>query len=312
MTPPRRGVLQMSGVVIDILQKVERLPRPGEEVSALASRIGPGGGFNALAAARRAGADAAYGGMLGTGPFAEIARSALAFEGADIVQTARSGADQGFCVVLVEADGERAYVYNAGAERTASAADLARVPAGDFAWTLLGGFAEPEDGEDVFGDWLAALSRSTRLMFDPTPLAFCVPPERLGAALRRADWISANAREAEAITGEAPARASQVLGRDREGAVVRDGAAGCWISWDGGTAHHIPGFPVDVVDATGAGDAHIGAFVAALMAEKEPAKAARFANAAAALSVKTMGAATAPRLSETLAFLRTADVSREV
>ena len=57
------------------------------------------------------------------------------------------------------------------------------------------------------------------------------------------------------------------------------------------------------VDSTGAGDAHIGAFLAALLAGREAADAARFANAAAALSVTRLGAATAPLLSETLAFL---------
>ena len=86
---------------------------------------------------------------------------------------------------------------------------------------------------------------------------------------------------------------------------MRDGARGCWISQAGGAARLIEGFAVAAVDTTGAGDAHIGAFIAARLAGRTAFEAARFANAAAALSVMRLGAATAPRLDETLAFLAT-------
>ena len=302
--PRARGLLQMTGVVVDILQKVERLPLPGEEVAALASRVGAGGGFNALSAAKRAGADVAYGGMLGQGVFAEVARAALAAEGVEALQTRAAEVDQGYCVVLVERGGERAYVYSPGAERTACTADLAALPVEAFAWVLLGGYAAPEAGEDVFGDWLAALPRKTLLMFDPTPLALRLAPARLAPALARADWVSANASEARALTGFDPPRAAEALAQGRLGATVRDGAAGSWLAVAGEAAAHVAGFPVEAVDATGAGDTHNGAFIAALLEGRGPEEAARFANAAAALSVLRLGAATGPSGSEALGFLQ--------
>jgi sugar/nucleoside kinase (ribokinase family) len=295
----------MTGVVIDILQKVERLPRPGEEIAAEASQVGAGGGFNALAAARRAGADAVYGGVLGQGAFAQLARAALATEGVEALQTRAAGVDQGHCVVLVERGGERAYVYSPGAERTATAADLAALPVRDFAWVLLGGYAAPDPpGDDVFGDWLAALAAGPLLLFDPTPLALRLAPSRFAPALARADWVSANANEARALTGLDPAQAAQALAQGRAGALVRDGANGCWLACAGEPARHVAGFPVEPLDATGAGDTHNGAFIAARLAGQPPLEAARFANAAAALSVLRLGAATAPDLAETLAFLQ--------
>lgn len=300
----KRGLLQLTGAVIDILQKVERLPRPGEEVPAQAALIAPGGGFNALAAARRAGADVAYGGALGTGPFADMVRTALAAEGVEALQKRALEIDQGFCVVLVERGGERAYVVNPGAERAATAQDLASLPLADFQWALLGGYAAPDPPEpDIFADLLAALPRNVKLMFDPTPLAVVVGRARVGRALARADWVSANWREAQALTGEPdPAKAARSLAAGREGALVRDGANGCWLA-EGGAAQRIAGFAVEAVDTTGAGDAHVGAFIAALLAGRPAAEAARFSNAAAAISVTRLGAASAPRLAETLAFL---------
>ena len=47
---------------------------------------------------------------------------------------------------------------------------------------------------------------------------------------------------------------------------------------------------VDAVDATGAGDAFDGAFLACLLREMDPFEAARFANVAAALSTRSYGA----------------------
>lgn len=294
-------LLQMTGVVVDILQKVGRLPVSGEGLTASAARIGAGGGFNALAAARRAGACVAYGGMLGTGPFADICEAALKAEGTPVLLRRRIAQDQGFCTVLVERDAERAYVYTPGAERAAAASDLAALPVADFGWALLGGYAAPM-GEDIFGDWLDALPPSVTLMFDPTPLAVIVGRAGVERALRRADWVSANRREAQALTGLDPALAAEALAQGRRGAVVRDGARGCWVAFDG-AAVAVAGFPVEAVDSAGAGDAHVGAFVAALMEGMAPAAAARFANAAAAVVVTRLGAATAPLRGEVRATL---------
>jgi 2-dehydro-3-deoxygluconokinase len=53
---------------------------------------------------------------------------------------------------------------------------------------------------------------------------------------------------------------------------------------------HIPGFAVDAVDATGAGDCFAGALVARLAAGDDLPSAARYANAAAALTTTGYGA----------------------
>lgn len=49
-------------------------------------------------------------------------------------------------------------------------------------------------------------------------------------------------------------------------------------------------YPVQALDATGAGDCFGGAFMAELMAGRDPFQAARYANVAAALSTTGYGA----------------------
>ncbi len=66
----------------------------------------------------------------------------------------------------------------------------------------------------------------------------------------------------------------------------------------------IPGFRVDAVDATGAGDAFTGALLAELARGEELFAACRFANAAAALSTLGYGAiAPLPRRDDVMRFL---------
>ncbi len=70
----------------------------------------------------------------------------------------------------------------------------------------------------------------------------------------------------------------------------------------------MPGFTVEAIDATGAGDTFAGAFLARIAAGEEIHAAARYANAAAALSTRGYGAvAPIPREAEVQRFLTEAD-----
>ncbi|MEK3981589.1 sugar kinase [Psychrobacillus sp. FSL K6-2836] len=73
--------------------------------------------------------------------------------------------------------------------------------------------------------------------------------------------------------------------------VLKLGREGCIVATPEKKTH-IPGFIVDSLDATGAGDTFDGAFVAQLSKGKSPKTAAQYANAAAALSTQGIGAVT--------------------
>ncbi|TJW76470.1 MAG: ribokinase, partial [Mesorhizobium sp.] len=80
-------------------------------------------------------------------------------------------------------------------------------------------------------------------------------------------------------------------------------ANGCFVRLADGSARAIQGFKVAAVDTNGAGDTHIGAFVSALSRGVPPFAAARYANAAAALSVTRHGGSSAPTEQEIQTFL---------
>ncbi len=298
------GMLQLSGVVVDFVHRVDHLPAAGEEVETSAFLMTAGGGFNAMAAARRMGVPVTYGGMLGKGPLAEIVRDALQREGIGLASKARATIDQGSCAVIVHRDGERSFITHHGAEREIALSHLRSLAADRYSYALLTGYSLYKTrSAEAYLAWLPALDRPPLLVFDPGPIVADIPRATLERVITRCDWVSANAAEALVLTGETDmAAAAARLASGRKGALVRRGADGCWLC-EHGKVTHVPGFPVEAIDTNGAGDTHDGVFIAALVRGFSAADAALIANAAAALSTTIIGPATSPAATETRRFL---------
>jgi sugar/nucleoside kinase (ribokinase family) len=297
-------------VIVDLVMYVPALPARGGDVLADDAALATGGGYNVLSAAARQGLAAAYAGRHGTGPFGDLVRRDLAADGVALLLPRTADGDTGFCAGFVEADGERTYATRQGVEGTLTAADLDGLPLGPRDAVYLSGYDVAYTHGDVVAAWFSRLDGAVLAVFDPGPLAGELPEGPLRQVLGRTDWLSANCREAALLGGlDDPAQAAARLvagGAARRGCVVRDGARGCWVATrDGGPAEHVPVPipPVAVADTAGAGDTHVGAFVAALARGASPAAACRWANAAAARSVTTRGPATGPVYATTAADL---------
>ena len=131
------------------------------------------------------------------------------------------------------------------------------------------------------------------------------------------DYLVPNETEAEALTGIA---VGDLAGARRAGdALLARGAGTALITLGerGALFHtqersvHVPPFAAGkVVETTGAGDAFVGGFAAALAAGADPLEAARFGSATAGISVTRPGTAPAmPRRAEIEALLRTQPAS---
>lgn len=288
-------------VVLDLVMRVPGLPPIGGDVFASQTDLLPGGGFNVMAAAARVGAEVVYAGGHGGGRFGDLVRAALATEGITPALPAATDADTGICVVLVDDAGERTFVTGGGAESSVDAAALAALPvtAADVVYVSGYSLLVPAKAA-VLLDRLTTVEGATVLV-DPGPLVAEIDSSLWARLLARTSILSANAREARILTGETDLRdASAALARALPGpaaVVVRDGPAGCLLTHDGGT-EHVPGFPVQAVDTTGAGDAHCGVLGAELLHGVDLRAAAVRANAAAAIAVTRPGPATAPTRAE--------------
>lgn len=302
-------MLHMGGAVVDYVYRISQLPpRGGESVAAAHARIA-GGGFNQMSAARRSGLAVAYGGGHGAGPDGDFLRAELAEAGIDVLQTPSPTLDSGNCVVMIDDGGERSFVSWPGAEGHLNDAALSEICARDDDWIVVSGYTlSYEDSRDALAGWLAALSPSPPLLFDPSPVVASIPRDILRPVLARTTWVSANLCEARQLTAEdTPQRQSTVL-LERlcpaaAGVLLRAGSDGVYLQLRSQPQTLLPAFPVKALDTNGAGDTHLGVFVAAMAGQRDPRQAAVRANAAAAIAVTRFGGSDAPTAAEIDAFL---------
>ncbi|TFF06744.1 sugar kinase [Pseudomonas sp. BCA14] len=295
-------LLHTGQVIVDLVMALDTLPATGGDVLAQSASFEAGGGFNVMAAARRNGLSTLYLGRHGSGRFGDLARTAMQAEGIEMALAASDGKDTGLCVSLTEATTERTFISHIGVEGELSAEDLAKVRPQLDDYVYVSGYSLLLEGKaQPLVDWLLALPRAIMVVFDPGPLVKTRDSTLMRALLPRIDIWTSNGPEALAFTGAASiADALPELSRHLPAEsllIVRDGPNGCWVGRVG-AIEHVPGFKVQAVDSNGAGDAHAGVFIAGLANGLSPTKAARRANAAAALAVTRWGPATSPGTAE--------------
>jgi len=151
-------------------------------------------------------------------------------------------------------------------------------------------------------------AKGVRVILNPAP-ARPLPDE----LLRQVSILTPNETEAEMLTGvkvrdeRSAGKAAAILrAKGVSTVIITLGPRGAFVANQEGT-QLVPGFKVNPVDTTAAGDIFNGALAVALAEQKPIFEAVRFANAAAALSVTRLGAQpSAPRRKEIEKFLKTA------
>jgi len=284
--------------MIDIVMRIADVPERGSDILASTHLLATGGGYNAMSSFARQGVPAVYAGKLGTGPFSEIARAALARDAIDVPIEPSTEFDVGFCVALIDDEGERTFITAAGAEGTLRTEDLKalRPVSGDL--VLVSGYNVMYPGQaDIVLAWLADLSDDVVVAFDPSNRVDDIPVANLGSMLLRADWTLCNEIEAASLTGESsldPSVTALLELTGRRGVVVRHGPTGCTVARPGQAVVGVAGVPSEVVDTNGAGDTHSGVFLAELSRGTKVHEAALRANAAASIAIATLGPARCP------------------
>jgi ribokinase len=273
----------------DLVSRVAQPVARGETVMASAFDIQPGGkGSNAAIACARQSARTAVIARLGDDDFGRMALALWAREGIDAsaVEVA-PGERSGVAQIWVYDDGDNSIAVAPGA-----GAALGARHAREAAALLRNAKVVMASCEVPFEATLAAFeiarAGGATTLLNPAP-ARPLPD----ALLALTDLLTPNEGELRALAGETDidAAAQALLARGPRAVLVTLGARGCALfERDAPASPLLPGHATTVADTIGAGDTFTGALAAALARGEPLADAARWANAAAALSVTGRGA----------------------
>lgn len=144
-----------------------------------------------------------------------------------------------------------------------------------------------------------------RALLPKVEIAIGTEEEILAASLQDSSQITIKHQQVSApeIKGDIDEAIAKILALGVEVLIVKRGAAGASIFERGKEEVRVPGFPVEILNILGAGDAFAAGFVYGCMQNWDLYKSARMGNACGAILVTQHGCANfMPTLAEALAF----------
>jgi sulfofructose kinase len=285
----RRAAVDVVGVGLnatDVFYIIPNYPQLGGKVRILSSSVQPGGQVaTALVACRRLGLTACYFGKVGDDDAGRLQLASLEQEGVDtrLTRVARGTPTQIGVIVVDRSSGERTVFWDRHPLLALQASELSRE-------TIVRARALHLDGCDVRA--CRAAARWAHAAGIPVVADLDTVYAKIETLLPLLDYLVASTGFLFAFTGtkdhfRALRRVAKEFGNLAVGMTL--GADGALLDWRGSFIYS-PGFIVEAVDTTGAGDVFHGAFIYGLLAGWEITRILDFSNALAALNCTALGA----------------------
>ena len=292
-------IVVVGSINMDLVTQAPRFVGPGETILGERFVTVPGGkGANQAVAAARLGAEVALVGALGDDTFGHQLREGLVSEHVNLDHVTQLDDEASGTASITIAEGENQIIVVPGANTRVTPTQLEQ--ARDLIWRADAVLVQMEIPLDTVE---ATVRLGARL--DVPVILNPAPAQQLPADwLQLARYATPNQHELAILLGADPSTDFRALMQAAPCPIVLTrGSEGAWYRAQGdGKPIHQNGFPVEVVDSTGAGDT-FNAALAVFLKEGLP-EALRKACAAAALSVTKLGAQGGmPRLNEVQAFL---------
>ncbi|RCS31606.1 ribokinase [Rhodanobacter denitrificans] len=290
-------IVMVGSINMDLVTQAPRFVGPGETILGERFLTVPGGkGANQAVAAARLGAEVALVGAIGDDGFGQQLRAGLAAEGVDLDHVVQLADSASGTASITLAGGENQIIVVPAANARVMPAQV------EAAQSLIGRADAVLVQMEIPLETVEATLRLGHRLGVPVILN-PAPAQKLPAEwLQLASYLTPNQHELATVLGADESTGFHELMRRAPCPVVLTrGGEGAWYR-DAGEPVHQPGFRVEVVDSTGAGDT-FNAALAVFLREGLP-PAVRKACAAAALSVTKLGAQGGmPDLHELDAFL---------
>jgi len=291
-------VTLVGAAVIDVIADAYALPWRGCDIELKQQGVNVGGcALNIAVALKRLGIEASNALPLGQGVWADIIRNRMAKENLNSLIDNVDG-DNGWCLALVEPDGERTFMSFSGVENQWNSDWLAQlnVPSGSFIY--FSGYQLASPCGELLVSWLEKLEKVTPFI-DFGPRIGDIPSALMDRIMACRPLVSLNRQEAEIAAErlnfppEVESFGAAWVSHFASPLVVRHDKDGAWY-FNQTSSGHVNAFKATVVDTIGAGDSHAGGMLAGLASGWSLADAVLLGNAVAAWVVGQRGGDCAP------------------
>lgn len=292
-------VTVVGAAVMDMVAHADALPERGGDTAASVSGFHLGGcALNIALGLKQLGINSHNLLPLGEGMWATRLRDEMAQRGIQS-DLQVGGADNGWCLALVEPDGERTFISIDGVENQWQTAWLEnRTPTSGLVY--LSGYQLGAKQGGVLVAWMQALPAEVRVVLDLGPRLDTMSPEFIDGLLRPGVIMTLNQREAGLLgyRDDEEHFCRQLHGKTGELVVLRCGEKGSY--YFGGESDHgwIAPRKVTMVDSIGAGDSHCAGLLAGLSLGLSHWQSMMLANCVAAYVVSKPGGDCAPTLAQ--------------
>ena len=256
-------ILSIGAVIVDLICDVSKLPGSGQGEVVKGFKMSLGGSeANAANVIRQLGEECELFAPVGQGMFADFAGAQLRKNGFEpfVVQT---DLDNGACMILVEPNGERTMITLPGIEREFDPLWFDCLDARQFSAALTSGYELDGPGGELIIDFLEA-NPQILFYYAPGPCIMSVSPDKVLRINALKPIWHLNDMEARTYTGldDVAQAGERILAECENAVIITAGAKGAHL-FSHDECLMVPSVRVEPVDTIGAGDAHLGALIAA-------------------------------------------------
>lgn len=255
--------LVLGAAIVDIIMKISKLPKSGEDVLCTERKVTVGGcAYNVANILRGFNVDHDLFVPIGSGMYADIIRKTLIEDGYDVL-ISDPEMDNGYCLCLVEDDGERTFITVKGIEGVNKKEWFNSLNMSEYENIYVAGYQVCEDKHDIIADWLID-QKGKNIFFAPGPVINDIDKNTMKKIFSTNPILHLNEKEALDFIKKDNVKDSilSLYELTKNIVFVTVGERGT-VLYDGQEIVHIKGESVNVVDTIGAGDSHIGAIISA-------------------------------------------------
>lgn len=280
--------LVVGAAIVDLMMKIDRLPKSGEDIPCKETKTVIGGcAFNVANTLRNLNSEHALCVPVGNGMYADLIRKGMSDKGyKPLIE--EENEDNGYCLSLVEADGERTFITVQGAECHFKKEWFENLKE-DFDAIYLAGYQACGESGQIISNWMKTLN-SKEIFFAPGPMITSIETSTMDTILSLKPILHVNEMEALSYTETENVESAikELYERTHNIVFVTLGSKGT-AYYDGQEIEIIPSVKTTVVDTVGAGDSHIGAIIAGLSKGLSIKESVLLANRVASIVVGTSG-----------------------